>query len=90
MQSHQSDRPIQFSYWVPDHTSPQVLTRYPRRTDWSWDYNRQLIQVAEQAGFDFALLPARWQPAYGQHDAFEAMSLAGPLLAVSERIHLID
>jgi FMNH2-dependent dimethyl sulfone monooxygenase len=80
---------MEFSYWVPDHSSAQVITRFPRRTDWSWEYNRELAQTAEAAGFDYGLLPARWQPAYGQHDAFEAISLSGPLLAVTEKIRFI-
>lgn len=79
----------EFSYWVPDHSSAQILTHYPRRTDWSWAYNKELAQTAEAVGFDYGLLPARWQPAYGQHDAFEAVSLSGPLLAVTERIKFI-
>jgi len=46
---------IKFAYWVPNVSGGLVVSKIPQRTDWGIDYNRKLAQIAEDAGFDYAL-----------------------------------
>jgi Luciferase-like monooxygenase. len=46
---------LKFAYWVPNVSGGLVISNIEQRTSWDIDYNRKLAQLAEQAGFDYAL-----------------------------------
>ncbi|CAO5161528.1 hypothetical protein FAIPA1_200066 [Frankia sp. AiPs1] len=52
--------PVRFAYWVPNVSGGLVVSRIEQRTDWGYDYNRQLAVLAENNGFDYALSQVRY------------------------------
>ena len=59
MPHQETRRPIQFAYWVPNVSGGLVVSKIPQRTQWDHHYNRKLAQIAERAGFDYALTQIR-------------------------------
>jgi FMNH2-dependent dimethyl sulfone monooxygenase len=57
--------PVKFAYWVPNVSGGLVVSKIPQRTDWGLDYNVKLAQIAEKAGFDYALSQIRFIGSYG-------------------------
>ena len=57
--------PVKFAYWVPNVSGGLVISNIEQRTDWGIDYNRKLAQIAEAAGFDYALSQIRFTPVTG-------------------------
>ncbi len=55
-----SDISLKFAYWVPNVSGGLVISKIPQRTSWDGDYNRKLAQIAEAAGFDYALTQIRF------------------------------
>lgn len=47
-----NNKHITFAYWVPNVSGGLVVSNIEQRTDWSYDYNVRLAQIAEKAGFD--------------------------------------
>ena len=80
---------IKFAYWVPNVSGGLVVSKIPQRTDWTFDYNTQLAQTAEQVGFDYALAQARFIASYGAEYQLEALSTVAALAPVTERLKLI-
>ncbi|MCP6758818.1 MAG: dimethyl sulfone monooxygenase SfnG [Fischerella sp. CENA71] len=80
---------IKFAYWVPNVSGGLVVSKIPQRTDWTFDYNAQLAQTAEQVGFDYALAQARFIASYGAEYQLEALSTVAALAPVTERLKLI-
>lgn len=80
---------IKFAYWVPNVSGGLVVTRLPMRTDWSFGYNKELAQVAERSGFEYALAQARFFASYGADKQLEAVTISTALAAVTERLRLI-
>ncbi|MBE9375605.1 dimethyl sulfone monooxygenase SfnG [Saccharopolyspora sp. HNM0983] len=81
--------PLKFAYWVPNVNGGLVTSTIEQRTDFSFEYNTTLAQLAERNGFDYALSQVRYASSYGaaqQHDP-AAFSLA--LLLATERLKLI-
>jgi len=63
--------PIKFAYWVSNLSGGQVVSKIEQRTGYDLDYNIRLAQLAEAAGFEYALAPTRYTGGYradGQHD----------------------
>lgn len=60
-----SHDPIKFAYWVPNVSGGLVISKIEQRTGWDIDYNRRLAQIAEAAGFDYALSQIRFTAGYG-------------------------
>jgi len=83
------DAPIRFAYWVPNVSGGLVISKIPQRTSWEIDYNRRLAQIAEQAGFDYALSQIRFTAGYGAEYQHEPMLFSSALLAATERLKLI-
>ncbi|HET9903649.1 MAG TPA: dimethyl sulfone monooxygenase SfnG [Xanthobacteraceae bacterium] len=81
---------VKFAYWVPNVSGGLVVSKLPQRTDWTFEYNRQLACVAEQAGFDYALSQARFFASYGAEKQLEALTLTSALAAVTQKIKLIS
>ncbi|MFD8525751.1 dimethyl sulfone monooxygenase SfnG, partial [Streptomyces capillispiralis] len=44
--------PVRFAYWVPNVSGGLVTSTIEQRTDWGYDYNRELAVLAENNGFD--------------------------------------
>ncbi|MBW4592354.1 MAG: dimethyl sulfone monooxygenase SfnG [Brasilonema angustatum HA4187-MV1] len=80
---------IKFAYWVPNVSGGLVVSKIPQRTDWTFDYNAQLAQAAEQVGFDYALAQARFIASYGAEYQLEALTTVAALAPVTERLKLI-
>lgn len=75
-----SSQPIQFAYWVPNVSGGLVVSNIEQRTDWSYDYNVRLAQVAEANGFDYALTQIRFTAGYGAENQHESVSFSHALL----------
>lgn len=81
---------LQFAYWVPNVSGGLVVSKVPQRTDWSFEYNKWLVQTAEALGFDYALSQARFFASYGAENQLEALTLTAALASVTEKITLIS
>lgn len=82
-------QPIQFAYWVPNVSGGLVISNIPQRTSWDIDYNRKLAQIAEHAGFDYALTQIRFTAGYGADNQHESVSFSQALLASTEKLKVI-
>ena len=51
-----------------------------QRTNWSFEYNTKLAQIAEQAGIDYALTQIRFTAGYGAEYQYESVSFSQALL----------
>ncbi|MGO8884523.1 MAG: dimethylsulfone monooxygenase SfnG [Streptosporangiaceae bacterium] len=81
--------PLRFAYWVPNVSGGLVTSTIEQRTDWSYDYNRTLAQLAERAGFEYALSQVRYTASYGAEYQHESTSFSLALLLATERLKLI-
>lgn len=80
---------VKFAYWIPNVSGGLVVSKIPQRTDWTYDYNAQLAQTAEQVGFDYALAQARFIASYGAEYQLEALTTVAALAPVTQRLKLI-
>jgi len=81
--------PIKFAYWVPNVSGGLVISNIEQRTGWDIDYNVKLAQIAEQAGFDYALSQIRFTAGYGAEYQHEPVSFSHALLAATEQLKVI-
>ena len=81
--------PIRFAYWVPNVSGGLVVSKIPQRTGWDGDYNRRLAQIAEEAGFDYALTQIRFTAGYGAEYQHESVAFSHALLAATSKIKVI-
>lgn len=84
-----SQNPVKFAYWVPNVSGGLVVSTIEQRTHWGIDYNRKLAQLAEQAGFDYALTQIRFTAGYGAEYQHESVAFSHALLAATERLKVI-
>lgn len=82
-------QPMQFAYWVPNVSGGLVISNIEQRTHWDFDYNRKLAQIAERAGFDYALTQIRFTAGYGADNQHESLSFSHGLLAATEKLKVI-
>jgi FMNH2-dependent dimethyl sulfone monooxygenase len=80
---------LQFGYWVPNVSGGLVTSTIDQRTDWSFEYNRDLALLAERAGFDYALSQVRYTASDGAEFQHESTSFSLALLLATERLRLI-
>jgi dimethylsulfone monooxygenase len=80
---------IRFAYWIPNVSGGLVVSKIPQRTDWTFDYNVQLAQTAEEVGFDYALAQARFIASYGAEYQLEALTTVAGLATQTQQIKLI-
>jgi FMNH2-dependent dimethyl sulfone monooxygenase len=80
---------LQFAYWVPNVSGGLVVSTIEQRTDWGYEYNEKLAQLAEQNGFDYALSQVRYTASYGAAYQHESTSFSLALLLVTERLKVI-
>jgi FMNH2-dependent dimethyl sulfone monooxygenase len=81
--------PLRFAYWVPNVSGGLVTSTIEQRTDWSYEYNRDLARIAEAAGFEYALSQVRYTASYGAEYQHESTSFSLALLLATERLKLI-
>ncbi|WP_147197391.1 dimethylsulfone monooxygenase SfnG [Pantoea sp. CCBC3-3-1] len=84
-----SNQPIKFAYWVPNVSGGLVISDIPQRTSWDVDYNRKLAQIAERAGFEYALTQIRFTAGYGADNQHESVSFSQALLGATEKLKVI-
>ena len=76
-----SQQAVKFAYWVPNVSGGLVVSKIEQRTDWGIDYNRKLAQLAEAAGFEYALTQIRFTAGYGAEFQHESVAFSHALLA---------
>ncbi|AJP05064.1 alkanesulfonate monooxygenase [Streptomyces cyaneogriseus subsp. noncyanogenus] len=81
--------PVRFAYWVPNVSGGLVTSTIEQRTDWGWDYNRELAVLAENSGFDYALSQVRYLAGYGAEFQHESTSFSLALLLATQRLKVI-
>ncbi len=81
--------PVKFAYWVPNVSGGLVVSKIEQRTHWSLDYNIKLAQLAEQAGFDYALSQIRFTAGYGAEFQHESVSFSQALLQATKRLKVL-
>jgi FMNH2-dependent dimethyl sulfone monooxygenase len=81
--------PVKFAYWVPNVSGGLVVSDIEQRTDWTWDYNVKVAQLAEKVGFDYALSQVRYTASYGADQQHESTSLSLGLLTQTEKLKVI-
>jgi FMNH2-dependent dimethyl sulfone monooxygenase len=74
---------------VPNVSGGLVISNIEQRTSWDIGYNRRLAQIAEQAGFDYALSQIRFTAGYGAEYQHESVSFTHALLAATEKLKVI-
>ncbi|WP_433278284.1 dimethylsulfone monooxygenase SfnG [Pseudonocardia xinjiangensis] len=87
--SHAEQAPLKFAYWVPNVSGGLVTSTIEQRTDWGYDYNRKLAQLAEANGFEYALSQVRYIASYGAAYQHESTSFSLALLLATERLKVI-
>lgn len=85
----QISKPLQFAYWVPNVSGGLVVSKIEQRTDWGYEYNKVLAQLAENNGFDYALSQVRYIASYGAAYQHESTSFSLALLLATERLKVI-
>ena len=89
MSENGTAKPLKFAYWVPNVSGGLVTSTVDQRTDWGFDYNKELAIRAERAGFDYALTQVRYMASYGAEYQHESCSFSVALLLVTERLKVI-
>jgi FMNH2-dependent dimethyl sulfone monooxygenase len=80
---------IKFAYWVPNVSGGLVVSKIEQRTSWDIDYNRKLAQIAEKAGFEYALSQIRFTAGYGAEYQHESVAFSHALLAATTKLKVI-
>lgn len=81
---------LKFAYWVPNVSGGLVVSNLQQETDWSFEANKRYAQIAEEVGFEYALLQTRFFASYGAEYQLEAATLASALASVTKKINLIS
>jgi len=81
--------PLRFAYWVPNVSGGLVTSKIEQRTDWSYEYNRDLAVLAENNGFDYALSQVRYMASYGAAYQQESTTFSLALLLATQRLKVI-
>jgi FMNH2-dependent dimethyl sulfone monooxygenase len=89
MPTDPTTEPLRFAYWVPNVSGGLVTSTIEQRTDWSFEYNRDLARIAERVGFEYALSQVRYTASYGAEYQHESTSFSLALLLATERLKLI-
>jgi FMNH2-dependent dimethyl sulfone monooxygenase len=89
LSEHIHYEPVKFAYWVPNVSGGLVVSRIEQRTDWGYDYNRELAVLAENNGFEYALSQVRYIASYGAAYQHESTSFSMALLLATQRLKVI-
>lgn len=87
--SQQESKELKFAYWVPNVSGGLVVSKIKQRTDWSLEYNVKLAQLAEAAGFDYALSQIRFTAGYGAEYQHESVSFSQALLQSTQKLKVL-
>ncbi|HWC80125.1 MAG TPA: dimethyl sulfone monooxygenase SfnG [Pseudonocardiaceae bacterium] len=89
MTEQANPEPLKFAYWVPNVSGGLVTSDIEQRTDWSYEYNRELAVLAENNGFEYALSQVRYMASYGAAYQQESTSFSLALLLATQRLKVI-
>lgn len=89
MPSAPEPQPLKFAYWVPNVSGGLVVSTIEQRTDWSYEYNRDLAVLAEHNGFEYALSQVRYMASYGAAYQHESTAFSLALLLATQRLKVI-
>jgi len=81
--------PVKFAYWVPNVSGGLVTSNIEQRTDWGYEYNRELAVLAENNGFEYALTQVRYTASYGAAYQHESTGFSLALLLATQRLKVI-
>lgn len=81
--------PLKFAYWVPNVSGGLVTSDIEQRTDWGYEYNRDLAVIAENNGFEYALTQVRYTASYGAAYQHESTGFSLALLLATQRLKVI-
>lgn len=84
-----ADEALKFAYWVPNVSGGLVVSKIPQRTDWGLEYNIRLAQIAEAAGFEYALSQIRFIGSYGAEYQHESTTISTAILAHTTTLKVI-
>lgn len=87
--THAGTDAVKFAYWVPNVSGGLVISNIEQRTNHSAEYNRKLAQIAEKAGFDYALSQIRFTAGYGADEQHESVAFSHDLLAATTTLKVI-
>jgi dimethylsulfone monooxygenase len=82
--------PLKFAYWVPNVSGGLVVSKIEQRTDWGYEYNRDLAVLAEDNGFEYALSQVRYMASYGAAYQHESTAFSLALLLATQRLKVIS
>lgn len=88
-------QPTLLGLFLPIQAGGWTDSTLPRTTDWSFDYNRDLVLTAERLGFDLVFALSQWLPKGGYSpvmngQAMDSFVATAALAGVTERIMLIS
>jgi FMNH2-dependent dimethyl sulfone monooxygenase len=83
------EEPLKFAYWVPNVSGGLVTSDIEQRTDWGYEYNRELAVLAENSGFEYALSQVRYTASYGAAYQHESTGFSLALLLATQRLKVI-
>ncbi|GHF68825.1 FMNH2-dependent dimethyl sulfone monooxygenase [Amycolatopsis bartoniae] len=84
-----SREPLKFAYWVPNVSGGLVTSKIEQRTDWGYEYNKELAVLAERNGFEYALTQVRYTASYGAAYQHESTGFSLALLLATQRLKVI-
>ncbi|MCX5579704.1 dimethylsulfone monooxygenase SfnG [Kaistia terrae] len=82
--------PMRFAYWVPAVSTGYLASRIEQRFGWDLDYNVELAEIAEAAGFEYGLTATRFVSTFLDEGQHEAVALSQFILARTRRIKIIS
>jgi pyrimidine oxygenase len=84
---------MQFGLFLPTGNSGMLASTEAPEFHPSWDYERRLVQRAEELGYDFALAAVKYRGAHGPTQLWmefmDSLTLSAGLLAATERIRIM-
>jgi FMNH2-dependent dimethyl sulfone monooxygenase len=88
-------QPLMLGLFLPIQAGGWSASRLPRTTDWSFDYNVDLVRQAEDLGFDLVFGLSQWLPkgGYGgvlNGQALDSFIVLAAMAAITTRIMLIS
>jgi dimethylsulfone monooxygenase len=88
-------QPLMLGLFLPIQAGGWSASKLPRTTDWSFDYNADLVRQAEGLGFDLVFGLSQWLPKGGYGGVLNGQALdsfisLAAMAAVTSRIMLIS
>ena len=75
---------VKFAYRVPNISGVLVESKLPQNTSWNFGPNKNYAQIAEQIGFEYALIQTLFIASY------RAAALRSAITAATEKINLFQ